>query len=239
MATRTDATASSWAGPEVGYLQVLWAILRKDLALEMRTRELLVSTFAFALISVVVFSFAFVWRGEGVARLAAGVLWVTFAFAGTLGLNRSLVREVDQGALAGLMLAPVDRSAIYLGKMVANFLFLLGMEVAITPIFAVFTNLNLFRLELVPIFLLGTLGFAAAGTLLATLSVQTRTREVLLPLLLLPILVPVLIGATEATGAVLTGAGWGEAMAGLRWVIAFDLLSLAVGLLTFDVLLEE
>jgi len=137
--------------------------------------------------------------------VATGVLWVTFAFAGTLGLNRSMAMEKDRGSLDGLLLAPVDRSAIYFGKALGNLLFMLIVEAIVIPTFSVLYNLNLLKAGLLLVVLLGSVGYIAVGTLLSSMAVQARTRDVLLPILLFPVAVPVLLASVKASNGFLIG----------------------------------
>ena len=214
------------------------AILWKDIVCEWRSKDASTAMLVFALMAVVIFNFAFELRVESVANVAPGVLWVTFCFAGVLGLNRSLVIEKDRGCLEGLMLCPVDRSAIYLGKMLGNVLFMLAMEVIVLPVFAVLFNLPLVTPELLAIVFVGTLGFAAVGTLFAAIAINTRAREVMLPVLLFPIIVPLVIAAVKSTESLLAPTGMAEAP-WLGLLVAFAAIFLVVATLTFEYVLEE
>lgn len=194
--------------------------------------------FVFALMVVVIFNFAFELRVENVANVAPGVLWVAIAFAGVLGLNRSLVLEKDKGCLDGLILCPVDRSAIYLGKMIGNVVFMLAMEAVALPVFAVLFNLPLLTPAVLAVVGLGTVGFAAVGTLFAAIAVNTRTREVMLPVLLFPIIVPLLIAAVKSTEAIVGSQNAGDAP-WLGMLAAYGAIFLVVSTLTFEYVLEE
>lgn len=214
------------------------AILRKDLLLEYRSRDVFTGMFVFALVVLVVFNFAFDLRVEQPEAVAPGVLWVTVVFAGVLGVGRTVALEKDRGTLDGLLLAPVDRGAIYLAKTAANAVFMLLVEAITIPAFAALFNAPVLRWELLGIAVLGTLGFACVGTLFATLAANSRARELLLPVLLLPVLVPVLIAAVQATGALFHPA----ALPGPPWVsllIAFDLIFGVVGFLLYEYVLES
>ncbi|MCL4466371.1 MAG: heme exporter protein CcmB [Chloroflexi bacterium] len=216
----------------------VWAILWKDIVSEWRSKDMSTSMLVFALMAVVIFNFAFELRVENVANVAPGVLWVAICFAGVLGLNRSLILEKDRGCLEGLMLCPVDRSAIYLGKMLGNVLFMLAMEVVVLPVFAVFFNLPVFTPDLLLVVLVGTLGFAGVGTLFAAIAVNTRAREVMLPVLLFPVAIPLIIAAVKSTESILTPTGVGEAP-WLGLLAAFAAIFLVVATLTFEYVLEE
>jgi heme exporter protein B len=171
--------------------------------------------------------------------VTSGVLWVTFAFAGTLGLNRSMSIEKDQGSLDGLLLAPVDRSAIYFGKVISNLVFMLIVEVIVLPIYSFLYNVNLLRLGLLLILLLGSIGYIAVGTLLATMAVQSRRREVLLPILLFPLVLPVLIAAVRASGGFLTSSDASGIMPWVNLLIVYDVVFIAVSYMVFDYVVEE
>lgn len=221
------------------FLHKVLAIVRKDIAVELRTKEMLSSMFVFALLVIVIFNFAFELRIEDVRKVAPGVLWVTFTFAGMLGLNRSFVLEKDKGSLEGLLLCPVDRSAIYFGKMLGNVVFMTVVEAIILPIFSVLFNLSVFQPLLLLVVVLGTLGFAGVGTLFSAMAVHTRAREVMLPVLLFPVVVPAMIAAVKATGGVLDGQLFSEIAHWFRLLVAFDVIFLAISFMTFDYVVEE
>jgi len=171
--------------------------------------------------------------------VASGVLWVTFVFAGTLGLNRSLAMEKDRGCLDGLLLAPVDRTAIYFGKMIANLIFMLLMAAIVLPVYMVLYNINIFNPGLVLVILLGSEGYMAVGTLLAAMSVQTRTRDILLPILLFPIIIPVLVAAVKASGGFLQGIPMDEIMPWVNLLIVYDVIFTAMAFMVFEYVVEE
>ncbi|MGD2105149.1 MAG: heme exporter protein CcmB, partial [Anaerolineae bacterium] len=190
-------------------------------------------------LALLIFSFALDLRGEVAEAAAPGVLWATIAFSGTLGLSRSMAREQQTGCIDGLLLAPVDRTAIFFGKAAGNLLFMAVVEVALLPLFSVLFDVALMRLAIVLVLILGTVGYATVGTLLAAIAVNTRAREVMLPVLLLPLAVPVLIGAVRATGGLLEGATLGQVGGWLRILVVYDLLIAAASLLTFGYVVGE
>jgi heme exporter protein B len=167
------------------------------------------------------------------------VLWSTFAFAGTLGLNRSMAIEKDRGCLDGLLLAPVDRSAIYFGKVISNLVFMLIVEMIVLPVYSVLYSVNLFQPGLLLVILLGSIGYVGVGTLLSAMSVQTRTRDILLPILLFPVVIPVVLSAVKASSGFLTGAEWTEILLPLNLLIAYDIIFIAVAFMVFDNVVEE
>jgi len=222
----------------MSYLSKVLAIVWKDVVAELRTKEMFSSMLVFALLVIVIFNFSFDLRVENIAQVAPGVLWVTFAFASTLELNRSLALEMENDCLDGLLLAPMDRSAIYFGKMLGNLIFICTIEALILPIFSVLFDLNLIQPSLLLTIFLGTVGFAGVGTLLSAIAVNTRAREVMLPVLLFPIILPVVIAATKATGGILDGLPLGDIAHWLRFLVAFDIIFLVVSYMTFDFVVQ-
>jgi heme exporter protein B len=215
------------------------AIVAKDVAAELHTREMVSAMLVFAVLSLLVFSFALDLRGAVARGAAPGVLWVTVAFAGTLGLSRSLAREQQTGCIDGLLLASTDRSAIFFGKAIGDLIFMVVIETVLLPLFSVLFDVPLLRPGVVLVVALGTIGYAAVGTLLAAIAVNTRAREVMLPVLLLPLAIPVLIAAVQATGGLVDGATLGEVGGWVRLLVVYDLVIVAVSMLTFGYVLEE
>jgi heme exporter protein B len=232
-------TSADWRLKIGDYFRAVAAILWKDLRAEFRTRELLSAMLVFSLLVVLTFNFALQLDRLTRENVAAGVLWVTAIFAGTLGLNRSLAAEKDRGSLDGLLIAPVDRSALYFGKMLGNWLFMLIVQAVILPVFSLLYNLPLLQPLIILAVLLGTLGYAGVGTLLAALSVQTRARDVMLPILLLPVAVPVLVAAVQASGGVLAGGEWSELSLWFNLLVGYDIIFIAVAYMVFDYVVEE
>jgi heme exporter protein B len=221
------------------YLTKVALIVWKDVLAELRTREMLGSMLVFALLVTVVFSFTLDREAAEMKELAPGLLWVAFTFAGTLGLNRSFALEKAGNPLQGLVLAPLDRSAIYVAKMLGNLLFLSLAEGIIVPLFWVLHDMSGFPWPLALIIPLGTVGFVAAGTLFSAMTAGTRAREVLLPILLLPVSVPVIVAATKATGIVLTQDSVAAAAGWIRLLVACDVVFLVLSILTFEYVIEE
>lgn len=221
------------------YLRAIFAVAWKDLAAELRSRELLSAMLVFALLVILIFNFALELDVSTRNSVTAGVLWVTFAFAGTLGLNRSMAIEKDRGCLDGLLLAPVDRSAIYFGKVISNFAFMLIVEVIVLPVYSVLYNTNLFKPGLLLVILLGSIGYTAVGTLLSAMSVQTRTRDVMLPILLFPVIIPILIAAVRASGGYLQNLPFDQILPWLNLLIVYDVIFTAISFMVFDYVVEE
>src|SRR5687768_976735 len=221
------------------FLKAVAAIVWKDIRAEFRSRELFSAMLVFSLLIILIFNFALELDIKTRQSVTAGVLWSTFAFAGTLGLNRSMAIEKDRGCLDGLLLAPVDRSAIYFGKVISNLIFMLIVEIIVLPVYSVLYNVNLFQPGLLLVILLGSIGYVAVGTLLAAMSVQTRTRDILLPILLFPVVIPVLLAAVKASSGVLGGADWKEILLPLNLLIAYDVIFIAVAFMVFENVVEE
>jgi len=222
-----------------GYIHAVGAVIWKDLSAELRSREMLSAMLVFSLLVLLIFNFALELDVRTRETLTSGILWVTFAFAGTLGLNRSMAIEKDRGCLDGLLLAPVDRSAIYFGKMLGNLVFMLIVAAIVLPVFSLLYSVNLFDPGLILVILLGSFGYVVVGTLLASMAVQARTRDLLLPILLFPVVLPVLIPAVKASSGFLLGVEIEEIMPWLNLLIAYDVIFLAVSFMVFDFVVEE
>ncbi|HEY4688434.1 MAG TPA: heme exporter protein CcmB [Anaerolineae bacterium] len=225
----------------MSYFRKVFAIVSKDLTTELRSRDMLSSMGAFAVLVIFVFAFAFDLRVEKAGRLEAapGVLWLVITFAGMLGLNRSMAIEFDRASFDGLRLAPVDRSAIFVGKALGNFLFMSAIEIILLPMFVAFFNLPFFKPLILLSIVLGTIGFAGVGTLLAAMSASTRLRDVLLPILLLPVALPALLAAVKCTAGALDDAPiilWGN---WLGLLAAYDLGLVGLSVLTFEYIVED
>ena len=237
---RTAVPPAEQTRPAAGsYLRAIGAILWKDLAAEFRSRELLSGMLVFALLVILVFNFALELDFSARQAVTSGVLWVTFAFAGTLGLNRSMAVEKDRNCLDGLLLAPVDRSAIYFGKALSNLAFMLVVEAIVLPVYSVLYGTSLFNAGLIGVILLGSVGYVAVGTLLAAMAVQARTRDVLLPILLFPVVLPVLVSAVKASSGFLQGAAMGDILPWINLLIVYDVIFIAVAFMVFDFVVEE
>lgn len=215
------------------------AIIWKDIRAELRTKDMFSSMFVFAMLAVIIFSFAFELRVPAMTMVVPGIVWIAIAFAGILGLNRAFVIEQDKGSLAGLLLAPVDRSAIYFGKMLGNLIFILVVEAILLPLVMIFFNLSLLTWPHLLVLFLGTFGFTAVGTIFSAIAVNTRAREVMLPILLFPVLLPVLVAGVKMTGALLDGETLGSLGNWLRLVALYDVGFTVLAYLTFGFVVEE
>ena len=223
----------------MGYIGPALAVLAKDTLLELRTKDILVSVPVFALLVLVVFNFALAPTPGTVAMIAPGILWVAYTFGGVLGLNHSFAIERDRGNIHGLMLAPVGRDAIFFGKFLGNLAFMLLVEAAVYPVFAVLFNMPLLVPGIVPVAVLATVGIAAVGTVFAAMAVNTRSREVMLPVLFFPVVVPVIVAAVEASGGLIRGDASADLTRWLPLMAVFDAVFLVVCPAAFSLVLEE
>jgi heme exporter protein CcmB len=224
------------------FVRAVWLVTRKDLLIETRTREILLTTVFFALACVLVFAFGFVKEGRPVQDAAAGILWISIAFSGTLALGRAFERERHGETLRALLIAPIERPALYLGKLLGILLLLTAVEVLVVPLVALMFQAPLFAHSLLMVGLLaaGTVGFAAVGTLFAAMLARTRGRDVMLPILLYPITVPVIIAGVRGTAALLAPeADLPMARAWLSMLVCFDVAFVTVALWTFEPAMTE
>jgi heme exporter protein B len=215
------------------------AVAWKDLRIELRSRETVSAMLVFALLAVMLFSFALEFDRVGREAAAAGVLWVTLVFAGTLGLGRSLGREKDEGTLDGLLLAPSDRSALYFGKLIGSFLFMSVVALMLVPVLALLFDSPFIQPLIIGVVLMGILGYAGVGVLVASMAAYTRGREVLLPVLLLPIALSILIPAVRATRGLLEGQPLSEIMVWINLLGAAGAIYILLAYLLFDYVVEE
>ncbi|MCY3834520.1 MAG: heme exporter protein CcmB [Chloroflexi bacterium] len=221
------------------FITCVAAIVRKDLRAEIRSRELLSVMGLFALLSVLLFSFALELDRQAREEVVSGVLWVTLIFASLLGLNRSMALERDQGGLDAILAAPVSRAAIFVGKLLGNFVFTGIVGFVLLPLMTALYGMNLLRAPLILTTIIGLFGFATVGTLLATLTVQTRAREALLPIAMLPIVLPFVLTAVRATKAILSGAAANEWQSALGMLAAITLIYFLLCLLLYEYVVGE
>jgi heme exporter protein B len=224
------------------FMRTAWLVMQKDLTVEIRSREIVSTTVFFAISCVLVFAFALVRDGRTVVDAAAGILWIAIAFSGTLALGRTFERERYTDTLRALMLAPADRPAIYVGKLLAIVAMIFAAEALLVPLVALLFQAGLFAAPMLlgAILLTGTVGFATVGTLFAAMLVRARSRDVLLPVLLYPVTIPVIIGGVRGTAALL-GDPPDVAMAQF-WIgllLFFDVVFVVLSLWTFEPLMTE
>jgi len=225
----------------MSFARTVWVITRKDLLIEARTREIFFTTLFFAVACVLVFAFGFVREGRPVSDAAAGILWIAIAFSGTLALGRAFERERQGETLRALLIAPVDRAALYVGKLIGILTLLGTVEIVVVPLVALMFQAALFDHALLMFALLatGTIGFAAVGTLFAAMLVRTRSRDVMLPVLLYPITVPVIIAGVRGTAALLEPDGVPMARAWIAMLVFFDVVFITLALWTFEPVMTE
>jgi heme exporter protein CcmB len=226
----------------MGFLETVWLVARKDLLIELRSREIVYTTLFFAVSVVLVFSFSFVKEGIAVEGAAPGILWVAIAFSGTLALGRAFERERQNETLRGLLMSPAERPALYLGKLTGIVLLLTAVEIVVVPLVAFLFQARFFGypLQMAGLVVAGTIGFAAVGTLFAAMLVRTRGRDVLLPLLLSPVTVPVIIAGVRGTAALLQAdADLPMARAWLSMLVFFDVVFVTLALWTFEAVMAE
>ena len=220
-------------------LAVIWAIGRKDLLLETRNKDVIVAVSVFALLVLMIFTFAMDINQVNAKLTGPGILWASIAFAGVTGLNRAFALELEGNTLEALMLAPISRDLIYAGKMFGNFLFITAAQIIVIPIFAVLFNLAVLRWEMLVVSLLTTIGFSAIGTLFAAMTIRVRAREVMLPLLFLPVVTPLIMAAVESTSHVVNDSSWPEIYQWIQLAIAFDIAFIVVCAFIFQQILED
>jgi len=218
-----------------------WLIARKDLAIEFRTRSAFFSAVIFALLGLVIFYFAWDPTAVTVTDLAPGVLWVIFTFSGLLGLHRSFGVETDDHAIDGLLASPVSREAIFLGKAIANLIFVVVVQMIAIPALVLFYNLPLGHIaaSLIGVAILAAVGLVAIGTLFSAMAVNTRLAELLLPMLSLPFFVPIVIAASQSTAKLLTGRPVAEVGAWLKLLVAFDIVFVALCTLAYPFTVDD
>lgn len=223
------------------YFKTIFVLFSKDLKIEMRTKDSFTSMFVFGILVIIVFNFAFDLSRKETLEIASGILWIAFTFSGILGLNRSFALEKENSAIEGIILAPVDRSAVYTGKFLSNFFMMLLFEIILLPFFIIFFNLNIFS-EL-PVFcliiFLGTFGFISVGTIFSAVSANTKMREIMLPVLLFPVAVPVIIGAVESTSLILLGNNNEFMWQWIMRLIGIDIIYFVASFLLFEYVLVE
>jgi len=224
-----------------GLWDALRALVYKDLISEWRSREVILPALAFSIMAVVIFGFAFGPDDAELRRIAPGALWVIFTFVAVLVLNGSFSMERGDGGLEGVLMSPVDRSLIYFGKVIGNLIFMFMIELAVL-LFACQSLLSpvSYRsfLGLLPVVVLGTVGMVSVGTLLAAISAGSKVKEIMLPVLLLPLVIPVIIASVGSTGAVLDGEGMAGASRWIRLLVPFDVIYLSVSSLVFEHVIE-
>lgn len=219
----------------------VWAIVKKDIVTELRTKELFSSMLLFALLIIVVFNFAFGFSVEILNLAAPAMLWIAFTFSGILGLSRSFALEKEGNAITAMLLTPTDRSIIYAGKMISNTIFVFIVGILTVLMFILFFNyaFTATLIPLIPVIFLGSVGFVSVGTLFSAMAINTKLREVLLPILLFPIIIPVIVSAVKLSGAVLDGNSIYTASSSLKLLVSFDIIFVTACAVTFEYVIDE
>ena len=221
------------------WLSTAWVLVWKDLVQEWRSRDVLTSMFAFAVLSLFIFNYALELSPIDRAEIAPGLIWVVMVFAGTLGLNRSFAAEQDQGSFEGLMMAVPELSVIYLAKMITNLLMMFGLAILVIPIYSLLYNQSLFDLRFFVILRLGAWGYSAAGTLISSMTVQTRMRDLLLPVLLFPLLLPVNMAVVKSGSAIIAVSAVPEFQSWINLLLVYDVIMTVVSIMVFEYVIRE
>ncbi|HEY4649510.1 MAG TPA: heme exporter protein CcmB [Gemmatimonadales bacterium] len=222
-------------------IDVVLAVAGKDIRAELRSRTALLTALVFAALVLVIFNFARDPTAVSAATLAPSVLWVTFALAAMVAMNRAFTVERENGALDGMLLAPIPREAVFLGKLLANLAFVGAVELVTLPLFTLFFNVSVWSIlpGLLAVMALATIGFVAVGTIFSAMAVRTRFAELLLPVLLLPFMVPPLIGAVQTTTRLLADRPLSEMVGWLRLLTLYDIVFVTLCTLTFSSVVDE
>lgn len=224
----------------MNYFKALFTIVKKDVLMEMRTKEVVNASLVFAILLVIVFSFIMEPGSEVEKKIAGGIFWMAVTFSGILGLNKTMMSELEGGNFEALMLAPVDKSAIFFGKVISNMLVLILLEIILIPLFLVFYSINIVSHPLmIAVIFLATYGYALVGTLFSMISVRTNSREIMLPLLLLPIMIPILIAAILSTNIFISGSDIAYSYNWIKLTAVFDIIFTAVIFGIFSAIIEE
>lgn len=218
---------------------VIRAIVKKDLQAEIRSRELMGTMLLFALLSIIIFSFALELDRIAREEAVSGVLWVTIAFASILGLNRSMALEREQNNIDALLIAPIDRSSIFIGKLIGNYVFTVLVGLMMLPIMSIIYNYSLINPWLILILLLGTLGLIVVGTFLSAMTIQTRSRETLLPIAMLPIVLPVILAAVRVSTAIIQEKASADWLSWIAILILIDFVYFLLCYVMFPFVVEE
>ena len=224
----------------MNYFKALFTIVKKDVLMEMRTKEVVNASLVFAILLVIVFSFIMEPGSEVEKKIAGGIFRMAVTFSGILGLNKTMMSELEGGNFEALMLAPVDKSAIFFGKVISNMLVLILLEIILIPLFLVFYSINIVSHPLmIAVIFLATYGYALVGTLFSMISVRTNSREIMLPLLLLPIMIPILIAAILSTNIFISGSDIAYSYNWIKLTAVFDIIFTAVIFGIFSAIIEE
>ena len=223
------------------FITAVFSVVWKDMRIERHTRQTVSVMVMFSVVTVIMFNFALESNLDAARNVSTGLLWATILLAGTLGLNRSMALEQENQTMDALLIAPVPRNAIYLGKVISITLFTLALEVILVLLFMIFFNKPMWRPMVLLVLVLGTIGYIAAGVIVTSMTIQTRSKEVLLPVLLLPLALPLVLPASMAVAAYMFPVQpvWGEVQSAVYIVIIYDILMLTAGFLTYHFVVES
>ena len=223
------------------FITAVFSVVWKDMRIERHTRQTVSVMVMFSVVTVIMFNFALESNLDAARNVSTGLLWATILLAGTLGLKRSMALEQENQTMDALLIAPVPRNAIYLGKVISITLFTLALEVILVLLFMIFFNKPMWRPMVLLVLVLGTIGYIAAGVIVTSMTIQTRSKEVLLPVLLLPLALPLVLPASMAVAAYMFPVQpvWGEVQSAVYIVIIYDILMLAAGFLTYHFVVES
>ena len=216
-------------------------ILWKDIISELRTRELLSSMAAFSIVLIVLFHFSLTITSENASFIVPPLLWISIIFIGTLGLSRSFAIEKENSAITGVLLSPVDRSLLYFAKVISNFLYIFIVQLILTALFILLFNISIKGgfINLLIVFVAGGIGFSSLGTLFSTMAINTKLRELILPVILFPLLIPVLINSIKITEIIFTGGVFSDILPYLKILVCFDVIFLVASALVYEFVVEE
>lgn len=221
------------------YLKTILVLIRKDIRIETRTRELFLVMLIFALSILFILNFALEQSIKERSNSAAGLIWIILVLAGQLGLNQIMGIEKQGNMLEALLASPAPRSAIYLSKTISSFLSMFTMALIIFPIYSIFYNVPLNSLRFIWVSMLACWGYATLGILISTMTIQTRTRDILLPVLFYPLIIPLIVSAVKVTSVILAGESLTSVSAGISQIIVFDILFTTAGILGFETIVED
>lgn len=223
----------------IAKLSIIWALTLKELRIEARNRDIAIAIVMFASLVIAIFAIAIEPTNRNATEIGPGVLWAAITFAGVIGLTRATSHELENDALGALMMAPVSRDLLFIGKSLGTFVFLSLATLIVFVVFTFMFNLPVFRLEILLVALLSAIGFSSVGTLFSSLTFRVRAREVLLPMLFLPSVSPLLFAAIRVTAAAASGDGWSASIAWLQLAVAYDVVFVTASALLFGYVLDD
>ena len=229
----------TFLNPLKTYFYHLFVMVRKDFLLEIRSKDVILPVFIFSLLVVVTFNFALESTPNTANLIVPGILWISIIFGAMVGFNRMLLAETEGGAFQGLLVSPVGRDVVFFGKVLSNMMFLIVIELILVPILIVLFNVSISPLNMLWISLPALLGISLCGMLFATISMNMRAKEVMLPILFLPVVVPIILGAVESTHSIMNGGSLDENFRWITLMIVFDVVYAVLGPVSFTMIVED